>query len=648
MGAALTGEPAGRAAPPIPAILHDAAPAPGTSLRLVLLGRMEAWGLASVPVLPRGRKARALLGILGLAGGAAVPRQRLGNLLWSRSGEAQQRGSLRQALHELQEALGEAAAALLRADREAVLLRGDGVWVDALEVARASAARPEALELLDRGGELLADLDGLDPAFDQWLAEQRRRLRGQAAAAAGAVLAAAGEPGARAAAAQRLLALDPEDAAGWQALRAVGGALPGDQPERAAAPRRGARLGVLPLRPLGVGIPAHLAFGLAEAVTEALARFRWIFVADCASLAAASHAAGAPDAAEREAARALGLDFLLGGTLQGAAGKGRVRITFRLTDLRAAAGPEGAGGIAWAQHFDRDATDLLALQDAVAAEVVARMDPEILLIEAGRAAASRGTGSEVASAYDLLLRAMPALQSLDRTEFLQAGRHLAEAGRLDPDHAATLAWHAYWHLFLVGQGWAAEEDAAMAEAERLATRAVALDPMDAQGLTILGHVRAFLHHRVEEALALHRRALVLNPNLAMAWVFLGMAESYAGQHEAALRRLDRYRELAPCHPHGFFFDAARGIPLLMLGRHEEAAAVGRAATALQPGLSYPYKTYLSALGHLGLTAEATSVRARLLAIEPDFTVAKALRRTPVRREADRLHYARGLRRAGLT
>jgi hypothetical protein len=86
----------------------------------------------------------------------------------------------------------------------------------------------------------------------------------------------------------------------------------------------------------------------------------------------------------------------------------------------------------------------------------------------------------------------------------------------------------------------------------------------------------------------------------------------------------------------------------MLGRHEEAAAVGRAATALQPGLSYPYKTYLSALGHLGLTTEATSVRARLLAIEPDFTVAKALRRTPVRREADRLHYARGLRRAGLT
>lgn len=646
MGDAFLIEARDQADPAAVALLQGAAHAqtPGALLRLVLLGRMEAWGLASTPVLPRGRKARALLGILGLAAGAAVPRPRLGNLLWSRSGEAQRRGSLRQALHELQESLGETAAALLHADRDAVRLQGEGVWVDALEVARATAARPQALDLLDRGCDLLADLDGLDPAFDQWLAEQRLWLRGQAAAAAGAVLAAAAAPDARNAAAQRLLALDPGAQPAWHALRTLDGARGAEPAPRPT--RRGARLGVLPLRPLGEGLPSHLALGLAESITEALARFRWIFVADCASLAAASHGAGGAETAGVAAARAMGLDFLLSGTLQAGLGPGRIRVAVRLTDLRDPGG--GAGTIAWAQRFDHDAADLLALQDAVAAAVVARMDPEILLIEAGRAAVASGRGADTASAYDLLLRAMPAMRSLDRAAFLAAGQCLDAAGRIDPNHAATHAWHAYWHLFLVGQGWAgAEEDAAMAAAERLAARAVALDPMDAQGLAILGHVRAFLHHRVEEALALHRRALALNPNLAMAWVFLGMAESYAGTHEQALRRLDRYRELAPCHPHGFFFDAARGIPLLMLGDHAEAVEVGRAATALHPGLSYPYKTYLSALGHLGLAEEAARARARLLSIEPDFTIAKALRRTPVQREVDRVHYARGLRRAGL-
>lgn len=634
MGGAFPGEAVGPADLAVASLSRDG-PAPGTSLRLVLLGRMEAWGLASRPVLPRGRKARALLGILGLAAGAPVPRRSLAALLWSRSGLAQRHGSLRQALHELQAALGEGAAALLRSDREAVALSAEGVWVDALEVERASANRPEALDLLLHGGELLADLDGLDPEFDAWLGEQRRRLRARAAAAAGAVLAETSEPGPRTEAARRLLALDPGDGEAWRALRGGAGGAP------AAPSRRGARLGVLPLRPLGAGVAPHLGAGLAEAVTAALACFRWLFVADSASLAAAAGQAGATEA-EHAAARALGLDLVLGGTLQAGAAPGRIRIAVRLVDLRDAA---AGGGVVWAQQFDHDSDDLLALQDAVAAAVVARMDPEILLIEAGRAAApgARHGGS----AYELLLRAIPAIHRLERADFLEAGALLEEAGRRDPDHAAICAWHAYWHLFLVGQGWAAGEDAAMAEAERLAARAVALDPMDAQGLTILGHVRAFLHHRVEEALALHRRALALNPNLAMAWVFLGMAESYAGQHVPALARLDRYRELAPCHPHGFFFDAARGIPLLLLHRHEEAVEVGRVATALRPGLSYPYKTYLSALGHLGFAAEAADVRARLLAIEPDFTVAKGLRRTPVRGAADRAHYAAGLRRAGL-
>lgn len=642
MGGAFPGETAavaGPAAASFPSGDRDD-PAPGVSLRLVLLGRMEAWGLASRPVLPRGRKARALLGILGLAAGAPMPRRSLAALLWSRSGLAQRHGSLRQALHELQAALGDAAGALLRSDREAVALSADGVWVDALEVERASAQRPEALDLLLQGGELLADLDGLDPEFDAWLGEQRRRLRARATATAGAVLAETSEPGRRIEAARRLLALDPRDGEALRALRGEDAAPPA-APAAAAPPRRGARLGVLPFRSLGGGVEPHLGAGLAEAVTSALACFRWLFVVDSASLAAAAAQAGAAEA-EHAAARTLGLDFALGGTLQAGGGPGRIRIAVRLVDLRDAA---AGGGVVWAQQFDREADDLLALQDAVAAAVVARMDPEILLIEAGRAAAPGAR--QAGSAYELLLRAIPAIHRLERADFLGAGSLLAEAGRRDPDHAAICAWHAYWHLFLVGQGWAAAEDAAMAEAERLAARAVALDPMDAQGLTILGHVQAFLHHRVEEALVLHRRALALNPNLAMAWVFLGMAESYAGRHAQGLAHLDRYRELAPCHPHGFFFDAARGIPLLLLHRHEEAVEVGRAATALRPGLSYPYKTYLAALGHLGLGAEADDVRTRLLAIEPGFSVAEALRRTPVRGAADRAHYAAGLRRAGL-
>lgn len=651
--------------------MAEGAPVAGPSLRLVLLGRMEAWSLGSVPVLPRSRRARGLLALLAMAPvGTPVPRTRLGALLWSRRGEDQQRGSLRQALHELRTALEPVGTSVLEATRDTVGLRAEEVWVDAIEMAQApqDPQRRHRLEAPEEGLEeaFLSDLEGLDPAFDLWLAGQRRRLRATLRdAVPQAPERAPGEGGAGAAeiaetpgpaapdrgpgegtgqgqepAQEGEAAMPRSPSAAPRAAPGAGGQ-PGSPPPRPAPTRmahRGARLGVLPFRLLG-GTPAeeHLPIALAEEITAALARFRWLFVVDHTSLASAVDRSD-----EATVAHDLGLDALLSGHVQRSTDGSRIRFSFHLTDLRAA-----PPSVAWSGRFDRAADDLLALQDEVAAEVVAQIDPEILMIEARRAAARTG-GPAHASAYELLLRAIPATHRLDRDAFLAAGNLLRQAITQEPDYAAPHAWLAYWNLFRVGQGWAEDSGELMSETERLAARAVALDPLDAQALTILGHTRAFLRHRPEEALALHDRALALNPNLAMAWVFSGMAQSYLGNHAGALGRLERYRQLAPCHPHAFFFDAARGIPLLFLRRHEEAAAVGRAVTALQPGFSYPYKTYLAALGHLGLAEEAAEVRERLLAIEPDFTVAKGLRRTPVRRAEDRAHYAEGLRKAGLS
>lgn len=649
---------------PIP---PDTAPPP-IRLRMTMLGRMDVRAVTGEPVLPRSRKTRAVLGVLAMESPTPVARQRLAELLWSRRGEEQARGSLRQALHELQEALGEWGRGLVLATRETVALDTQGVWVDARELPNMARDRAEALNLLQ--SEFLADLDGLDAAFDAWLADQRRRLRTVALDAASARLAAAATPLARAKEARRVLAIDPaqeqvwriliraEDERGdrgaafaaWEECRRIFAerfrgvpspetaalaeslrgevAVPQPVPQRRSA-ARGARLGVMPFRVLGGESDAEVSLGLAGEITAALARFRWLVLVDSTSIAAA---------AERQegAGEDFELDFSLSGTVQ--RGGDRVRVTLRLTDHRT---PEA---VVWAERFDRDAGDILALQDEIAAEVVARVDPEILLIEATRAAARP---SVRANAYDLLLRAIPAIYRLDRRAYEQAGVMLAEATRLEPDYAPAYAWYAYWHLFLVGQGWARAGTEVLARSEELASRAVALDPSDAQALAILGHVRAFLHHRVEEAVTLYERALALNPNLPMAWVFSALALSYRGDHAEALRRWERYKRLAPLHPHAFFFDSARLVPLLLLRRYEEVDAAARQVTALHTGFTFPIKIWLSALGHLGRREQADAVRARLMAMEPDFDLGKARHRAPLQRDADLDHYVLGLRRAGL-
>lgn len=661
-------------------------------VRLRLIGQMEAWTVRSENVLPAGRKTRALLACIALAAPRAVLRGRLAEQLWSRRPEEQARASLRQEIHRLLDALSPAETDILIITRDHLTLRPGAVWIDVEEVMRATTTQPASLSLLD--GDLLEDLDGIDPNFDIWLNTERERLRDRARGIAESLLKENLEPDAAISAAQRLLTIDRSHEGGWRTLmrahaargerglavqaydrcRAVladmldaapsgetqkllneirgpsGSRLPLRPPapipdtdvEDVLPPRRrreqtmsrgGAQVGVLPLRLVGMSeADSHLAPGLADEITSALSRFRWMFVVSSNSLgrfAAENH----DEAAIR---REFGLDFLLDGSVQRAGD--RIRINMRLLDLRA------ANQIVWARRFDRQTDDLLSLQDEIAAQVVAQIDPEILLIEAKRIT-SRPVVDP--TAYDLMLRAIPLLSRMEHGPFQQAGTYLAEAIALEPDYAAAHAWYAYWHVFLVGQDWTDHPTVMMEKAGELAERAIILDPFDARALAISGHVRAFLHRRLREAMSLHDRALTLNPNLAMAWALSAVAYAYAGDPDEAERRNNRYKKLSPLDPHAFFFDGFFVLIHLMKRDYETAVAVGRGVVQLNPTFSAAYKPYLAALGHLRRDQEATAVRRRLLSIEPDFTIERFLRGSPMERDSDRLHYAEGLRLAGI-
>jgi DNA-binding SARP family transcriptional activator len=143
-------------------------------VRLRLIGHMEAWTVTSENVLPAGRKTRALLAAVALAGPRPALRGRLAELLWSRRLEEQARASLRQEIHRLLEVLAPAQTDVLQVTRDHLSLKPGAVWIDVEEVMRATTAEPAALALLD--GELLEDLIGIDPTFDMWLTAERERL----------------------------------------------------------------------------------------------------------------------------------------------------------------------------------------------------------------------------------------------------------------------------------------------------------------------------------------------------------------------------------------------------------------------------------------------------------------------------------------
>ncbi len=188
------------------------------AVRLRLIGQMEALTSENRSVLPPGRKTRALLAIVALSAPRPVQRSRLAELLWSRRLEEQARASLRQEIHRLLDVLATKGADIIVVSRDHLMLRPGAVWIDVEEVLKATPENPAPLDLLD--GELLEDLDGVDPAFDAWLQGERERLRSRARTVAEALLREAIDAGPEEtiAVAQRLLSIDRAHEGAWRAV----------------------------------------------------------------------------------------------------------------------------------------------------------------------------------------------------------------------------------------------------------------------------------------------------------------------------------------------------------------------------------------------------------------------------------------------
>jgi DNA-binding SARP family transcriptional activator len=646
------------------------------SLRLILIGQMEAWSADEVSVLPLGRKTRALLAILALSAPRPVVRARLAELLWSRRHEEQARASLRQEIHRLLDALQPAAADILNVTRDHVALRLDNVWIDVDEVLRATPGKPDGLDLLK--GKLLDEFDGIDPAFDVWLAAEREHLQDRARAIGEGLLRQQVDPEAMIPVAQRLLSIDRAHEGAWRALMAAYAArgdrgmavqayercrsvlrekldaVPSPDTQRLLAGIRaggggnavrnetvsadnapqaysGIRIGILPLQMMGTEpADAHLSLSLADEVAAALAAFRRISAISSSSL----YQHGSRD--ETALRRAFGLDYLVDGSIQRSGN--RLRITLRLLDL------EDGNRVAWSRRFDRDGSDLLSLQDEVASEMAALIFPEVSALEFRRASLRPLAN---ARPYDLLARAVPLMGRLRRDAFDEAGTLINRAIASEPDLAVAHAWQAFWLTLQASQGWSHDLSAIRHDAGVHIERAITLDPGDARCLAIAGHVRAFLQGLPREAMELHERALALNPNLDMAIGLAAVTMTYLGDVDGANRHFERYLRLATTGPLNFYYDA--GLALFELLRRDESAAIryGRRATELNPNYTAGLKHYLSALGHAGLYAESRAILRRLATAEPGFNIEQVMTLPPFHRQSDITHYTAGLRLAGL-
>ncbi|MBB2187145.1 AfsR/SARP family transcriptional regulator [Gluconacetobacter liquefaciens] len=144
-------------------------------LKIRLIGHMVAMTPTGKNILPAGaRRTRGLLAILALSNRKPVMRQRLTELLWSKRPTDLARASLRQEIHRLLDVLQPFGTEIIDIGRHTLTLRPDLTSVDVEDIyAGGLGALDDTVEPEEM---LFTDLNGIDPAFDQWLQTQRARF----------------------------------------------------------------------------------------------------------------------------------------------------------------------------------------------------------------------------------------------------------------------------------------------------------------------------------------------------------------------------------------------------------------------------------------------------------------------------------------
>jgi len=339
--------------------------------------------------------------------------------------------------------------------------------------------------------------------------------------------------------------------------------------------------------------------------------------------------------------RAVGRELGVGSVLEGSVRRAgnRVRITAQLIDARTAAH-------LWAERYDRELTDIFAVQDEVTLRIVDAL--KVSLKPAERAVLAEQPTSSV-DAHDFFLRGRELWLELvrgtgrHREVFERAVAAFKRATEIDPGYAAPYAGLSLLHTLEYQNRWL-EMPQSRDLAVRFAAQAVEMDPNEPLAQLAVATSRLF-NGDPEGTKAAAEKALVLSPNFALAAGALGHAETMLGNPQAGIKALELALRLDPMFtPTTLHF---LGTAYLVAGQYEAAAARLSERIRLTPTTDFSRAYYASALGHLGEVAEARRIWRELKEINPKYSFEAHIALLPWRNPAGPARIREGLVKAGL-
>jgi adenylate cyclase len=336
--------------------------------------------------------------------------------------------------------------------------------------------------------------------------------------------------------------------------------------------------------------------------------------------------------------RAVGRDLGVRSVLEGSVRRAgnRVRITGQLIDA-------ATGGHLWAERYDRDLTDLFAVQDDVTRRIVEALKVTLSPTEKVRITDS---GTSNIDAYDYFLRGRELLLGkTNRETFEQSTKFFMRALELDPSYSQANAGLSMAYGLDYQNRWSDNPDISLRLAKNNAEQAIEKDPNEPFG-RLCASWAAIFEKDLDRAKSEADIALSLNPNYSHAYASLGSIRIFLGHPLEAIPALERAIRLDPAfRSQNLHF---LGMAHLLAGKYETAVALLRERILLVPGTDFSRVLLASALGHLGEVDDARRIWQELKEINPKYSFGEHFGRQPFKKEEDVQRIAEGLTKAGLS
>ena len=524
--------------------------------RLSLLGPFRLAAPDGSRVVVSSRKGAALIAMLAMAKDGERSRTWLQDRLWGNRPRAQGNASLRRELASLRRSLNSGGVRLLISDRDRVRLDLSRLSVDALSPGGPASESLPDQEFLE--GLKLPDETG----FEAWLHDQRSTLARDLPP---------GSPGQPTSAAFR-----------------------GDLPP---VPAEKPSIAVMPFVNLsGDSEQDYLAEGMVEDIVGALARFKSIFVVAAGSSLVVDGKTLSP----QDAARRLGVRYLLDGSVRKVAGC--IRVAVRLKDA-------ANGAAVWTDRQEDTEGDIFGLQDRVALRVAGAVETTVQDVDVSKAVA-RPTANM--SSYDLYLRSLLLFRTFTRESIVLSIDYLDRALALDPLFGLALSHSAVCHRMVLEHGWTEDPEACRTRGLDLVKRALNVEAGDPKVLAQCAAALSGLEDDLSIALALIGRAQAMNPSSSFVWLVSGTLHVRAGESDIAAEHLERATRLDPISGMSRFHRMYLALARFQQARLEDALTLLRTTELRIP---VTHAVIAAIHGHMGRPKAAQAALAEFLSLD---------------------------------